>query len=294
MRSVKIPSGGEIVVGQEYTDFDKGLDDGIEGDIYGFNLLLAAASSGVTPLTVPEKPPPLYLHQNDLGLRRQLHLQPLPSRPKRPLNIYRGSAPQFSSHAYDPNYDANLTPPKATGTEITTQTVDVPEVLSYFDKNVNIRQPKGIFGEIGKSVLNMFSVFEPEKPVHLKPPPVELNGIPQHQVGQLNYGFYYAPKHSSHNSHYSQQHELYSPSTLFTANSRILHHHQEVGDGLSSKPLGLILIELSYGNCALGKGSPVNDKRLLISWTKTPVRVFGGAILKSVAPFCTREAFRAR
>lgn len=38
-----IPSGGDIVVGQEYTDFDKGLDDGIEGSIVGFNLLLSSA-----------------------------------------------------------------------------------------------------------------------------------------------------------------------------------------------------------------------------------------------------------
>lgn len=38
-----IPSGGDIVVGQEYTDFDKGLDDGIEGSILGFNLLLSSA-----------------------------------------------------------------------------------------------------------------------------------------------------------------------------------------------------------------------------------------------------------
>ncbi|XP_076633056.1 uncharacterized protein LOC143347609 [Colletes latitarsis] len=38
-----IPSGGDIVVGQEYTDFDKGLEDGIEGSVLGFNLLLASA-----------------------------------------------------------------------------------------------------------------------------------------------------------------------------------------------------------------------------------------------------------
>lgn len=31
------------MVGQEYTDFDKGLDDGIEGSIVGFNLLLSSA-----------------------------------------------------------------------------------------------------------------------------------------------------------------------------------------------------------------------------------------------------------
>ncbi|CAK9816058.1 Pentraxin-related protein PTX3 [Anthophora plagiata] len=39
----KIPSGGDIVLGQEYTDFDKGLEDGIEGSVLGFNLLLASA-----------------------------------------------------------------------------------------------------------------------------------------------------------------------------------------------------------------------------------------------------------
>ncbi|CAD1469752.1 unnamed protein product [Heterotrigona itama] len=38
-----IPSGGDMVLGQEYTDFDKGLDDGIEGSVVGFNLLLASA-----------------------------------------------------------------------------------------------------------------------------------------------------------------------------------------------------------------------------------------------------------
>lgn len=34
-----IPGGGDVVVGQEYTDSEKGLDDGIEGEVFGFNLL---------------------------------------------------------------------------------------------------------------------------------------------------------------------------------------------------------------------------------------------------------------
>uniref|UniRef100_A0A0C9RZ06 PTX3 protein n=1 Tax=Fopius arisanus TaxID=64838 RepID=A0A0C9RZ06_9HYME len=38
-----IPAGGDIVVGQEYTDFDKGLEEGIEGAVLGFNLLLVSA-----------------------------------------------------------------------------------------------------------------------------------------------------------------------------------------------------------------------------------------------------------
>ncbi|XP_046396561.1 C-reactive protein 1.4-like [Ischnura elegans] len=33
-----LPAGGEVAVGQELTDFDQGLDDGFEGELFGFNL----------------------------------------------------------------------------------------------------------------------------------------------------------------------------------------------------------------------------------------------------------------
>ncbi|KAK2581375.1 hypothetical protein KPH14_005063 [Odynerus spinipes] len=46
-----IPSGGDIVLGQEYTDFDKGLEEGIEGAVLGFNFLLKSAFE-------VERPPP--------------------------------------------------------------------------------------------------------------------------------------------------------------------------------------------------------------------------------------------
>ena len=39
LKGAVIPGGGDVVVGQEYTDFDKGLDDGIEGEVFGFNLV---------------------------------------------------------------------------------------------------------------------------------------------------------------------------------------------------------------------------------------------------------------
>nr|CAD7432456.1 unnamed protein product [Timema monikensis] len=42
LRGLRIPGGGDVVVGQEYTDFDKGLDDGIEGEVFGFNLVRGA------------------------------------------------------------------------------------------------------------------------------------------------------------------------------------------------------------------------------------------------------------
>lgn len=55
-----IPSKGDIVVGQEFTDFDKGLEDGIEGSVLGFNFLLSSAfhsqettSSSSSSLTIP-------------------------------------------------------------------------------------------------------------------------------------------------------------------------------------------------------------------------------------------------
>jgi hypothetical protein len=41
-----IPGGGDVVVGQEYTDSEKGLDDGIEGEVFGFNLLTSELDAG--------------------------------------------------------------------------------------------------------------------------------------------------------------------------------------------------------------------------------------------------------
>jgi len=35
-----------VVVGQEYTDSEKGLDDGIEGEVFGFNLLTSELDAG--------------------------------------------------------------------------------------------------------------------------------------------------------------------------------------------------------------------------------------------------------
>ncbi|XP_066584837.1 adhesion G-protein coupled receptor D2-like [Prorops nasuta] len=54
-RGHTIPSGGDIVLGQEYTDFDKGLEEGIEGAVLGFNLLLASAFSPFDSSLVSEK-----------------------------------------------------------------------------------------------------------------------------------------------------------------------------------------------------------------------------------------------
>lgn len=44
-----IPGGGDIVVGQEYTDFDKGLEDGIEGEVTCFDVGTSAVRQKQTP-----------------------------------------------------------------------------------------------------------------------------------------------------------------------------------------------------------------------------------------------------
>ena len=56
---------------------------------------------------------------------------------------------------------------------------------------------------------------------------------------------------------------------------------------ISDLPLGLQLVNLSYSHCELGRGSPfIGGPLMLISWTRTPVRIFGGAIVKNVRSEC--------
>lgn len=56
---------------------------------------------------------------------------------------------------------------------------------------------------------------------------------------------------------------------------------------LDDMPMGLKLIKISYNDCNCGRASPFFDaKYLLISWSRTPVRIFGGAIIKNVNNQC--------
>lgn len=56
---------------------------------------------------------------------------------------------------------------------------------------------------------------------------------------------------------------------------------------LDKEPLGMQLVKLSFVRCEIGRGSPfVGDSLMLISWSRTPVRVFGGAVLKNVNSDC--------
>lgn len=54
-----------------------------------------------------------------------------------------------------------------------------------------------------------------------------------------------------------------------------------------SIPLGLRLIQMGFYHCEIGRGSPfIGGERLLISWTRTPVKIFGGAIIKNTNNKC--------
>ena len=140
-----IPRNGDIVVGQEYTDFDKGLEEGIEGAVLGFNLLLVSAFGSDT-------------------------------RPE--LNF--------------------------------------PESIEYGAKLV-------------PEVLRRSFVIEPH--------PVRRQAA-----------------------------------------------HGAVG---GKKPEGQQLVEITYNNCEIGRGSPfIGGTKMIISWTRTPVRVFGGALIKNVQNNC--------
>ncbi|RZC14223.1 neuronal pentraxin receptor-like [Asbolus verrucosus] len=187
LRGVIIKGDGDIVVGQEYTDFDKGLDDGIEGDVFGFNFVLSPTSFA------PIVDFPLRRHYQ----RREEGLHKLPPLISRPAN-------------------------------------DVPGVLSYFTIEPNRRQ-KGIV-DVFNDVFNFFD-----------PPTIRVQKNKQVRFGP-----------------------------------RIINDI----DDFTPKPTGLKLVELSY-NCFLGRGAPLSGEDVLISWTRSPVRVFGGAILKTIPPFCT-------
>ncbi|XP_022918829.2 uncharacterized protein [Onthophagus taurus] len=227
LQQIPIPEGGDIVIGQEYTDFEKGLDDGIEGDIFGFNLILSSIST--TPLDKHQEyelPPP-----NDLFRRKQTSSSYIED-PTQSLNMQRRSS--YIDYSYPRRrLRVDLTPPELDPNE------NVPEVLGYF--NVN-RRPKG-FLDFGKGFLNMLFGDDPKTTRYVYPKSFHLG-------------------------------------------KRIINNVKDFEP--IKKSLGMILVEESYNDCAKGNGSPVKDEKVLISWTKTPVRVFGGALLKLVPPFCVK------
>ncbi|XP_030745058.1 uncharacterized protein LOC115874109 [Sitophilus oryzae] len=192
LRNIIIEHGGDIVVGQEYTDFDKGLDDGIEGFVSGFNFVLASTVDNYQPTT---------------------HFQQLPP----PKFIYKRQIPQQNQDVEDSTED-----------------------------------------------LKMISVLPKKK----------------RQIWDDGLQFYY-------------EHQLREPLPLDKGERPSYHTPTErplVYPSLyyyTPKPLGLVLVELS-SDCAYLRGAPLRGDKVLINWTKTVVRVFGGAIIKNAPSFCAK------
>ncbi|KAF5283749.1 hypothetical protein FQR65_LT02643 [Abscondita terminalis] len=227
LKGLKIPEGGDLVVGQEYTDFDKGLDDGIDGDIYGFNLILSSTRSS------------------------------------RNKNVFLPYGIQ--NRAYDIDHSNNKPIPINTYDNSINNYEEIPTVLSYFI-GAN-RAPRNMLDD-GKNLLyNFFQIFDSPEIIRIKTVHDYSSNNEQLRTNGLRNGMMLselAVKRIGGNGIVSDL------------------------DGINQKPLGLQLVELSY-NCALRKGSPIEHKKVLVSWTRTPVRVFGGAILKNVRPFCFKQ-----
>lgn len=189
LKGLSIKSGGDIVVGQEYTDFDKGLDDGIEGEIYGFNFVLSPTSLNH------------FVHKKEIN---------------QPYVVDKIKAPLY--YAPDPNSNLLL--------------YNIVDNTRNIGGHVRIIQSH----HVGQNTI-----------------PYNYQGIPRGN----KYGFV-------------------SRNSLQSRISRAAH---------VSKPLGLRLVELSH-DCRIGKGGPLSGKKVLINWAKTTARVFGGAIVKHITPFC--------
>lgn len=51
--------------------------------------------------------------------------------------------------------------------------------------------------------------------------------------------------------------------------------------------VGTELVMRGYGQCSVDRGSPIrNKKRVVISWSETPVRIFGGAMVANAKNSC--------
>ncbi|CAG9859036.1 unnamed protein product [Phyllotreta striolata] len=212
LRGNFIKGGGDIVVGQEYTDFDKGLDDGIEGDIFGFNFVLSAASGSLK-------------YPQNLPSRRKFQVASIPKYPQ-----FFAAKPQQSNPFGVEQVE-----------EYKTIVEDqLPDAQTYgMDPN---RRPKGF--------LDAFRRFFGEEPAAnvrvVKKYPRIVNKGPSRRV-----------------------------TDRVSAN--------DIND--VKKSLGLLLVELSF-DCGYKKGAPLSGKNVLVNWNQSPVRVFGGAILKTVPAFC--------
>lgn len=230
---------GDIVVGQEYTDFDKGLDDGIEGDVSGFNMILASTTAPPKAQRFPKEPYANRRISSPHKIKGHYIVASEPVIIRRRISKSLGEDVIGITNFNNSNEDVS----NGTLTRKRRQSYS-GYPLSYFRVVPTIPRDKIFKHYIPHSFAQSYQN-------------VQLQHIP------------------------STRQPAFLPQNMRNKNSRISN---EISPQIS-KPLGLQLVELSF-NCEFGRGAPLKGREVLISWTKTPVRVFGGAILKKVDPFC--------
>lgn len=214
-----IPEGGDLVLGQEYTDFDEGLEEGIEGSVLGFNLLLASAFNSIDS-DLHQRP--LYRSANGAtNLAEDLLVAETRTRMKRDSDLRTTRAlDSFVSalFALNPNWSRRIS--QTDDTKAVEDSATLPSLLSIIN---------GTWEEETPLIREDAIAFDTD----------DWTG----EIGQL--------------------------------------------EKSSNVPLGLQLVKLSYVYCYLNRGSPpIGGPLMLISWARTPVKVFGGAIIKNVGNKC--------
>lgn len=259
-----IKGGGDIVVGQEYTDFDKGLEDGIEGDVYGFNFVLASTLSLFRPPDIVPLPLNPSVGQHDYFARRNSQ----PSFRKIDHNPHQISAFNAARRSHPNN--RNPFPNRHINSSIHQQNRG-PLTVTPLVLKVHHRERRGLM-DMFYGMLNMF-----------KPAPNPKVKTMEEFNAEQEKKYEVMAKHSSNvlSAPTVQMPVLVPSESMQRPQKRLLNEIPP----REETPLGLLLVELSY-NCALGKGAPLSGEKVLVSWTRTTVRVFGGAIMKPVLPFC--------
>lgn len=209
-----IPGDGDIVLGQEYTDFDKGLEEGIEGSVFGFNLLLASAFDSL-----------------DSSHRRSL-FRSMNGTTDQAMLPFIIQAIRMKMARRDSDFRGTRALDRLISTRFALGSNWSRKIFQESSSTVPLSHRSNIVNDTRKE----------------KALPIRRNAI-------------------------TFVDDLTEEIDLFGK--------------LSNDPLGLQLIKLSYVRCQLGRGSPpIGGSLMLISWSKTPVRIFGGATIKNIGDEC--------
>lgn len=292
-----IKGEGDIVVGQEYTDFDKGLEDGIEGAIYGFNLVLSPASY----LLDLENQYAEFSSDSKVIFDRKKREHPMYSVPPAivygmPITELRRIVPKSGVKVYQ---TIGLRKPKIIGQHFILR--EKPIMTHYGIRGHRMSKYRVPTIEPGRIVPNLFNddqgiypkitlrKLKPSEPdfidqegpkdLEYKVPVLETeeSGRYRKPVFQESKVFERLPK--------EQFYQLFENEPIKSADKLFPYKKARFANNELKKPLGLLLVEFSY-DCSFRRGAPLEGPKVLINWAKTPVRVFGGAILKSIPPFC--------